>query len=663
VADLGWLNQDELSKALVRHASLGDAYETETSALYGRDLESRLRRAGPAILDMGETGLLGIVETRKDTVLVLTPDLIVRRIPLAQIIDRVCNAANPKWRDEVDALLDSCGARGARRSRARRTILCDRLHKTRLATLMQISHHPGSSFSYQLREAGLCRTLLSFVAAHALETVLWLAIWWAGGQAALSGRIDAGWMLGWALATAALVPVRIWATWTQGKFSVGASGLLKQRLLVGALRLKAGQVAHEGAGKFFSRVAEAETLEMLALSGGLMSAVSVLELAAASAVLWFGGGILVLLLAVWMAIAALATGRYARERARWTEARLALTHDAVERMTGHRTRLAQEPPERRHTTEDEALERYHQISARMDRWGVAVSAVVPNGWLVAGLAGLLPAFVRNSGSSELAAGLGGILLAYQALRHMSSGAAQLVGAGISWKSVVPLFQAATAPLRSGLRSPSLAAEPVRTVLDASDLSFRYRDAARPVLEGVDLRIEQGDWVLLEGASGGGKSTLVSLLTGLREPSAGLLTSGGLDQHALGEDAWRKRFAAAPQYHENHLLTGSLAFNLLLGRAWPPAPEDLAEANTVCHELGLGPLLDRMPGGLHQVVGDTGWQLSQGERSRVFLARALLQRSEMVILDESFAALDPENLRQSMECTLKRAKTLLVVAHP
>ena len=97
MADLGWLNQDELSKALVRHASLGDAYETETSALYGRDLESRLRRAGPAILDMGETGLLGIVETRKDTVLVLTPDLIVRRIPLAQIIDRVCNAANPKW--------------------------------------------------------------------------------------------------------------------------------------------------------------------------------------------------------------------------------------------------------------------------------------------------------------------------------------------------------------------------------------------------------------------------------------------------------------------------------------------------------------------------------------------------------------------------------------
>jgi len=671
VADLIWFDKDELAGALARQASLDEGYETEISALYGRDLELRLREAGPAILDLGEAGFLGIIETRKDRALVLTRNLTVRRIPLAQIIDRVCSAGSSKAGDEVDALLDSCGARGARRGRARLTILCERLHKTRLATMTQMSRHPGSSFLLQLREAGLCRTLLSFVVAHALQTFLWLAIWWAAGQAALSGRIDAAWMEGWALLIAALVPVRIWATWTQGKFSVGASGLLKQRLLAGALRLKAGQVANEGAGKFFSRVTEAETLEMLVLSGGVMAAVSVLELAVAGAVLSldgasFGtGGLLVLLLAAWTAVAVLVLWRYARERAPWTEARMALTHDTVEQMTGHRTRLSQEPPECRHTMEDQTLERYHRISARMDRWGVAVSAVVPNGWLVAGLAGLLPAFLRNANSSEMAAGLGGILLAHQALRHMSSGAAQLVGAGISWKSVAPLFQAATAgaQLRSTSERRALAGAPFCTVLDASDLSFRYRDAGRPVLEDVNLHIEQGDWVLLEGASGGGKSTLVSLLTGLREPSAGLLTSGGLDRHVLGEDSWRKRFAAAPQYHENHILTGTLAFNLLLGRAWPPAPEDLAEADSLCRELGLGPLLDRMPGGLHQLVGDTGWQLSQGERSRVFLARALLQRSEMVILDESFAALDPENLRQSMECTLKRAKTLLVVAHP
>jgi ATP-binding cassette subfamily B protein len=183
------------------------------------------------------------------------------------------------------------------------------------------------------------------------------------------------------------------------------------------------------------------------------------------------------------------------------------------------------------------------------------------------------------------------------------------------------------------------------------------------LNSLGLRIARGDWVLLEGESGRGKSTLVSILAGLREPNSGLLTSGSVDRKTLGSRAWRKRIAAAPQYHENHILSGTLAFNLLLGREWPPSNEDLTEAAKVCRELGLGELLERMPGGLFQMVGETGWQLSQGERSRVFLARALLQQSEMVILDESFAALDPENLRQAMECTLRRARTLMVVAHP
>jgi len=95
----------------------------------------------------------------------------------------------------------------------------------------------------------------------------------------------------------------------------------------------------------------------------------------------------------------------------------------------------------------------------------------------------------------------------------------------------------------------------------------------------------------------------------------------------------------------------------------PSEDDLSEAAVVCQELGLGPLLERMPGGLQQMVGETGWQLSHGERSRVFIARALLQKTDLVILDESFGALDPENLRQALEFVLHRVRTLLVVAHP
>ena len=71
----------------------------------------------------------------------------------------------------------------------------------------------------------------------------------------------------------------------------------------------------------------------------------------------------------------------------------------------------------------------------------------------------------------------------------------------------------------------------------------------------------------------------------------------------------------------------------------------------------------MPSGLQQVVGETGWQLSHGERSRLYIARALLQNAELVVLDESFAALDPETLRRALRCVLERAKTLLIVAHP
>jgi ATP-binding cassette subfamily B protein len=90
---------------------------------------------------------------------------------------------------------------------------------------------------------------------------------------------------------------------------------------------------------------------------------------------------------------------------------------------------------------------------------------------------------------------------------------------------------------------------------------------------------------------------------------------------------------------------------------------MEEADTVCRELGLGDVLDRMPSGLLQMVGEGGWQLSHGERSRVYIARALLQDASLVILDESFAALDPENLRTALECVLRRARTLMVIAHP
>jgi ATP-binding cassette subfamily B protein len=198
---------------------------------------------------------------------------------------------------------------------------------------------------------------------------------------------------------------------------------------------------------------------------------------------------------------------------------------------------------------------------------------------------------------------------------------------------------------------------------ARDLFFRYREYAEPVLRGCSLRIAHGDRLLLEGSSGAGKSTLAAVLTGLRTPLSGLLMLNGLDRQSLGTLAWRQRIVGVPQFHENHVLAETFAFNLLLGRGWPPAADDLAEAEQLCHELGLGELLARMPAGLQQMVGETGWRLSHGERSRLYVARALLQRADVVVLDESFAALDPENLQRVLQCVRRRAPTLLVIAHP
>ncbi|HJU10496.1 MAG TPA: ATP-binding cassette domain-containing protein, partial [Candidatus Binataceae bacterium] len=131
----------------------------------------------------------------------------------------------------------------------------------------------------------------------------------------------------------------------------------------------------------------------------------------------------------------------------------------------------------------------------------------------------------------------------------------------------------------------------------------------------------------------------------------------------GSEGWRRRVAMAPQFHENHILTGTVAFNLLMARNWPPKPEDLAQAETICRELGLNQLIERMPAGLFQMIGESGWQLSHGERSRLFMARALLQRSDLVIFDESLGTLDPESLFNVLRCASQRANALMVIAHP
>jgi ATP-binding cassette subfamily B protein len=270
-----------------------------------------------------------------------------------------------------------------------------------------------------------------------------------------------------------------------------------------------------------------------------------------------------------------------------------------------------------------------------------------------------------SGSSDpasLAIGLGGVILGYRAFAQLATGIVSLSGALIAFRQIAPLHDAAACAEPPGL--PDFASTSAGGAkVEAHELTFRYDPRGEPILSRASVEIEPGDRILLEGPSGGGKSTLAAVLAGLRKPDAGVVLLGGLDFAALGAETWRRRVAAAPQFQDNHLLIETFQFNLLMGAEFPPTRQALREAEAICTELGLDPVLRRMPSGMLQMVGETGWQLSHGERSRVYIARALLQDADLVIVDENFGALDPENLERALRCVMARARSLLVIAHP
>ena len=93
-----------------------------------------------------------------------------------------------------------------------------------------------------------------------------------------------------------------------------------------------------------------------------------------------------------------------------------------------------------------------------------------------------------------------------------------------------------------------------TVLEARNLVYRYSDRAQPAIKDCTLRIQAGERLLLEGPSGGGKSTLGAVLTGLRDADSGLLLLHGLDRRTMGSDSWRRRIVAAPTFRDNYVLT-------------------------------------------------------------------------------------------------------------
>ena len=638
-----------------------------------------VRGCGPALLriprptDGAGHGLIAILGCRGKRVRLLGPDLAIRRVAAQRVANWLCRELEEPVLPRVERLLERLDVSPRRATRARAALLQERLRQARVAGCWLLRLPPGASFWRQMTDAGLVKDLARFLALYATSYCMMLLAWWMLGRGALEGHLSRDWLLAWALVLVSLVLPQQWSNWSQAKLAAGAGTLLKRRLLHGALQLDPDEIRHQGAGQLLGRVIESEAMQTHALMGGFLASLGGVELLLSTWVLGQGaaGGLHVLLLGLWLLVTLVIGWRFFEQRRRWTADRLEMTHDLVESLVGHRTRLAQERQEGWHAREDRLLEAYLASSRSMDgqRTWLVVSSFA---WIPVGIAGLLPAFVVGQDSvAALALSIGGVLLSFRAFNKLSRGFTYLAGAWISWQQAAPIFKAAARPpagrVASRVELPSCEdsadAAGGQPLLEAQDLVYRYRDRARPVFDGCSLQIRSGDRILVEGPSGGGKSTLAAILTRLRSPDSGLLLLGGLDRHTVTPAVWRRHVVSAPQFHENHVFTETFAFNLLMGRGWPPTHQELVEAEAVCRELGLGELLERMPAGLLQLVGETGWQLSHGERSRLFMARALLQGTDVVILDESFAALDPENFHRALHSALKRARTLLVIAHP
>jgi ATP-binding cassette subfamily B protein len=659
-----------LDDAIVRSAAWLDV-EAEPVGAALADLDALVAGLAPALVLLGEDTLVAVLRTTRRHAVLLAPDGTVVTRPADALREAMLPQELRACDPVVDAMLERAGIAERRRERARRVALAERHAGARVGGVWILRRPPHAPFVAQLRAAGTLRDVALLALVHAAEMALFATSWGVLGAGALSGHFDRGWLAAWALLLLSMVPVRAAAARLEGRIAVGSGALLKRRLLAGALALDPDDVRADGAGRMLGRVVETEAVEQLAVDAGGTILFVTVDLLTAAVVLALGAtpSLEVGLLVVFAAVAVLLARAVHRRRGVWTDARLALTHDMVERLVGHRTRIAQEPRETWHDEEDQGVRRALEASTRLDRITVGLAAALPRAWLVASLAAPLVALVGGArDSAAVAVTLGGALIAFRAFRRAASGANVLSGLVLAWSRVRTLFDAARAAqpapsprLVVGRRDRARGAD--EALVEARDVSFQYARRDAPALRGVSLRIEPGDHVLLLGDSGSGKSTLGALIAGLRRPKAGLLLLDGLDAGTLGLQAWRARVASAPQFHENHVLGGPFAFNLLMGRAWPPQPGDLELAEEICRELHLGPLLDRMPGGMLQTVGEVGWQLSHGERSRMFLARALLQDVDLVVLDESFAALDPETVARCVDAARKRAKALLVIAHP
>ena len=204
------------------------------------------------------------------------------------------------------------------------------------------------------------------------------------------------------------------------------------------------------------------------------------------------------------------------------------------------------------------------------------------------------------------------------------------------------------------------AKPVRGVgngIEFKDVWFEY-EKGQPVLKDFNLSVKPNETIALVGNSGGGKSTVVSLLPRFYDITSGSITVNGEDIKELDMVSLRNNISFV--FQDNYLFTGSIKENILMGK--PNATDaEVAEAIKRSH---LDEFIGTLPEGIDTIVGERGASLSGGQRQRVAIARALIKNAPIVILDEATSALDNESeaVVQKALDNLMKNKTVFVIAH-
>jgi len=194
-------------------------------------------------------------------------------------------------------------------------------------------------------------------------------------------------------------------------------------------------------------------------------------------------------------------------------------------------------------------------------------------------------------------------------------------------------------------------------LEFHHVRFRYPDADDDVLRGVELTIHDGETMALVGATGSGKTTLLELVPRLYDVTAGSITIGECDIRDLSLDELRATVATA--FEEATLFSASVRENVTLGRP------DASEASLVeALEIAQAGFVYQLPFGLDTRIGEQGMSLSGGQRQRLALARAVLGRPRVLVLDDPLSALDVQTEAQVQSAlrNVLSTTTALVVAH-